>query len=140
LTLQPPPGTAPAWQAGDIAEIGPRNPTAEVDAVLAACVLDGATTVRFGSESMPLREALSRAQLPVTASPPVDAQALVDALQPLPHREYSIASLPGDGALELLVRQMQRDDGRPGLGSGWLCLHAEVGDDIDLRIRSNPNF
>ncbi|MGY1410402.1 MULTISPECIES: sulfite reductase subunit alpha [unclassified Luteimonas] len=140
LALQPPPGTAPAWQAGDIAEIGPRNPTAEVDALLAACALDGATVVRFGSQAMPLREALSRAQLPDAVTPPVDAQALVDALQPLPHREYSIASLPGDGALELLVRQMQRDDGRPGLGSGWLCLHADVGDGIDLRIRRNPNF
>ena len=140
LALQPPPGAAPAWQAGDIAEIGPRNPTAEVDALLAACVLDGASAVRFGSQSMPLREALSRAQLPSAWDPQVDAQALVDALQPLPHREYSIASLPGDGALELLVRQMQRDDGRPGLGSGWLCLHAGVGDGIDLRIRRNPNF
>src|SRR5690606_12670239 len=50
------------------------------------------------------------------------------------------ASLPADGVLELLVRQMQRDDGRAGLGSGWLCLHAEMGDSIDLRIRRNPNF
>jgi len=140
LMLQPPPGTAPTWQAGDIAEIGPRNSTACVDALLAACALDGASTVRFGPEAMPLREALSRAQLPYVVDPSVDAQALVDALRPLPHREYSIASLPDDGALELLVRQMQRSDGHQGLGSGWLCLHAGNGDGIDLRVRSNPNF
>ena len=48
LTLAPPPGAAPAWQAGDIAEIGPRR--------------------ERGGEL-------------------------------LPHREYSIASLPADGAL-----------------------------------------
>ena len=65
---------------------------------------------------------------------------MADLLQPLPHREYSIASLPADGAVELLVRQMQREDGRPGLGSGWLCRHARVGDTIDLRIRANPQF
>src|SRR5690606_6109565 len=140
LALQAPPGVAREWQAGDIAEIGPRNAAAEVDALLAACALDGADVVRFGSQSMPLREALSRARLPDAVNPPVDPQALVDALQPLPHREYSIASLPADGVLELLVRQMQRDDGRAGLGSGWLCLHAEMGDSIDLRIRRNPNF
>src|SRR5690606_9839438 len=145
LVLQPPPGATLAWQAGDIAEIGPRNPPAEVDALLAACVIDGACAVRFGSQAMPLREALSRAQLPGAQlpgaeTPSADPQALVDALSPLPHREYSIASLPHDGALELLVRQMQRDDGRPGLGSGWLGVHAGVGDEIDLRIRANPNF
>ena len=49
LTLAPPPGAAPAWQAGDIAEIGPRR--------------------ERGGEL-------------------------------LPHREYSIASLPADGALQ----------------------------------------
>ena len=48
LTLAPPPGAAPAWQAGDIAEIGLRR--------------------ERGGEL-------------------------------LPHREYSIASLPADGAL-----------------------------------------
>ncbi|MBC3930702.1 sulfite reductase subunit alpha [Undibacterium curvum] len=59
---------------------------------------------------------------------------------PLPHREYSISSLPGDGGLELLVRQLQKDDGSLGLGSGWLTAYAEVGQAIQLRIRSNPQF
>ena len=30
--------------------------------------------------------------------------------------------------------------GNPGLGSGWLCRHAQPGDAIALRIRRNPNF
>ena len=58
----------------------------------------------------------------------------------LPHREYSIASLPADGALQLLVRQMRGPDGDLGLGSGWLTHVARLGDEIDLRLRSNRNF
>jgi sulfite reductase (NADPH) flavoprotein alpha-component len=58
----------------------------------------------------------------------------------LPHREYSIASLPNDGALHLLVRQMKRPNGELGLGSGWLTQHAALGDEVLLRVRANPNF
>lgn len=89
LTLTPPDGEAPVWQAGDIAEIGPRQ-----------------------ERGGPL----------------------------LPHREYSIASLPADGALQLLVRQMRAADGGLGLGSGWLTHIAHPGDEIALRVRSNRNF
>lgn len=59
---------------------------------------------------------------------------------PLPHREYSIASIPADGTVELLVRQMQRPDGQPGLGSGWLVQQAAVGEHVAVRIRPNTNF
>ncbi len=89
LTLSPPPDGAAAWQAGDIAEIGPRRE-------------------RGG------------------------------ALQT--HREYSIASLPDDGAIQLLVRQMRSADGALGLGSGWLTHIAQTGDEIALRVRTNRNF
>ncbi len=89
LTLTPPPGVAPGWQAGDIAEIGPRRETGG-----------------------PL----------------------------LAHREYSIASLPEDGSIQLLVRQMRGADGALGLGSGWLTHIAQPGDAIDLRVRANRNF
>ncbi len=89
LTLTPPAGSPAAWQAGDIAEIGPRR--------------------ERGGE----------------------LQA---------HREYSIASLPADGAIELLVRQMRGADGALGLGSGWLTHIAQPGDDIALRVRANRNF
>lgn len=58
----------------------------------------------------------------------------------LPHREYSIASIPEDGAIHLLVRQMYRENGEPGLGSTWLIRGAPLGTEIALRIRSNSNF
>ncbi|UPG86746.1 sulfite reductase subunit alpha [Luteibacter aegosomatis] len=51
----------------------------------------------------------------------------------LPHREYSIASLPEDGALHLVVRQL-------GVGSRWLTDVASPGDRIDLRVRRNASF
>ena len=57
-----------------------------------------------------------------------------------PHREYSIASLPAEGALHLLVRQMRRDNGELGPGSGWLTNDAVIGGTIALRIRTNENF
>jgi sulfite reductase (NADPH) flavoprotein alpha-component len=58
----------------------------------------------------------------------------------LPHREYSIASLPADGALHLVVRQMRAVDGTLGLGSGWLTEYAAVGALIDVRVRRNEGF
>jgi len=58
----------------------------------------------------------------------------------LPHREYSIASIPADGALHLVVRQQRRADGTPGLGSGWLTEGASVGGAIDVRVRRNVGF
>jgi sulfite reductase (NADPH) flavoprotein alpha-component len=58
----------------------------------------------------------------------------------LPHRDYSIASLPADGRVELVVRQMAWPDGRPGLSSGWLCDRASAGAGIALRLRRNPAF
>jgi sulfite reductase (NADPH) flavoprotein alpha-component len=63
-----------------------------------------------------------------------------DSTQALPHREYSIASIPSDGAVDLLVRQMRRPGGELGLGSGWLTETAPLESEIALRIRSNPNF
>ena len=141
LALAAPDATPPSWQAGDIAEIGPRNPASAVAACLAGGALDGRSEVHWQDERLPLAEALARSRLPAAeALRGCDAQAVAALLQPLPHREYSIASLPADGHLELLVRLMRREDGEPGLGSGWLCLHAAVGEGIDLRIRGNPNF
>ncbi|HEY4093342.1 MAG TPA: sulfite reductase subunit alpha [Luteibacter sp.] len=58
----------------------------------------------------------------------------------LSHREYSIASMPADGSLHLVVRQHRGDDGALGGGSGWLTEVADEGDAIDLRVRRNAGF
>lgn len=55
-------------------------------------------------------------------------------------RDYSIASIPQDGRLELLIRQTCHPDGTLGAGSGWLTATLAVGAPIKLRIRSNGSF
>jgi sulfite reductase (NADPH) flavoprotein alpha-component len=55
-------------------------------------------------------------------------------------REYSIASIPSDGRLELLVRLQRHDDGSPGVASGWLCAGASFDDAVRLRIREHGRF
>lgn len=64
------------------------------------------------------------------------AQVRIGSIQ----RTYSIASLPEDGALELIVRQVIHGDGSVGQGSGWLCCHAEAGATVAIQLRSNPGF
>lgn len=55
-------------------------------------------------------------------------------------RDYSIASLPTDGSIHILVRQARRPDGTLGIASGWLTQQAGIGTTIPLRVRSNSNF
>ncbi|MFZ6843140.1 sulfite reductase subunit alpha [Undibacterium sp. RuTC16W] len=71
--------------------------------------------------------------------PPDHIRASSDPVT-LPHREYSIASIQEDGALELLVRQVKQANGKLGIGSGWLTAYARVGSDIAVRIRENRSF
>ncbi|WP_313914174.1 sulfite reductase subunit alpha [Tahibacter sp.] len=138
LSLQAPQGDTPDWSAGDVAEIGPRHGPEAVAAQLRRCGLDGERLLD-GGESV--AEFLARHQWPETAPAAGDAgNDWLASLKPLPHREYSIASIPQDGRLDLLVRQWRRDDGSLGLGSGWLTAHATVGATVDLRLRSNSQF
>jgi len=55
-------------------------------------------------------------------------------------REYSIASIPSDGRLELLVRLQRREDGSLGAASGWLCEGASLDATVRLRIREHQRF
>ena len=60
-----------------------------------------------------------------------------DPAQP---REYSIASVPDEGRIELLVRLQQHADGSAGAASGWLCLDAGLDATIALRVRAHARF
>jgi len=55
-------------------------------------------------------------------------------------REYSIASIPLEGRLELLVRLQRRADGTPGAASGWLCRQADADARVRLRLRAHGRF
>lgn len=140
LALRPQAGQA-SWQAGDLVEIGPRHAATDVEQWLATHGLDGEASVEHQGRQASLREWLAGSHWPESheaahTNPP----QLVAALQALPHREYSIASVPSDGSVHLLVRRMRREDGSLGIGSGWLTEHAQLGDEIALRIRVNPGF
>jgi sulfite reductase (NADPH) flavoprotein alpha-component len=74
--------------------------------------------------ALPAWEAGDLAQV----SPPAD---------PEHPREYSIASLPIEGRLELLVRLQRREDGSIGAASGWLCGQADI---VPLRLRAHERF
>lgn len=141
LTLLPPAGVTPTWNAGDIAEVAPRNPQPVVAEFVQALGLDAETRVVFEGRTERLGSALARAHLPPVASVTgLNPQTLVDTLRPLPHRDYSIASLPDDGNLQLLLRRVIRPDGTPGICSSWLCDHLPLNGEVELRIRTNPNF
>ncbi|MET0268397.1 MAG: NADPH cytochrome P450 oxidoreductase family protein, partial [Duganella sp.] len=55
-------------------------------------------------------------------------------------REYSIASIPADGSVHLLVRLHSHDDGSHGVASGWLTQQAQPGDTVQLRLRPHRRF
>ncbi|PPD56717.1 MAG: sulfite reductase subunit alpha [Methylotenera sp.] len=130
------------WQAGDIAEVGPRNSPQSVDSFLQHLGLDGSIETE---SDLTLRDALQYKLLPHDEASfnmlnGLSIDAILPTLKTLPHREYSIASIPQDGQLELLVRQTHYADGRLGIGSGWLTEYAAIKGDIALRIRENSAF
>lgn len=55
-------------------------------------------------------------------------------------RDYSIASIPADGAVHLLIRQQSRADGSPGVASGWLTHDLEPGAVLNARLRVHSQF
>jgi sulfite reductase (NADPH) flavoprotein alpha-component len=135
-------GASTSWEAGDLVEVLPRNAPSAVEHFLAGLGIAAGTQVKVDGLNETLGQALTARQLPANRSHLVGlhAQALVDALVPLAMREYSIASIPEDGSLQLIVRQELHPDGSLGLGSGWLTEHAVVGASISLRVRRNSSF
>src|SRR5690606_16368135 len=57
-----------------------------------------------------------------------------------PLRSYSIASIPEEGPLTLLVRQVQQANGSLGIGSGWLTAWAMEQPPLQLRLRRHRAF
>jgi sulfite reductase (NADPH) flavoprotein alpha-component len=134
--------SAGLWQAGDIAEIGPRNSPQAVNAFLNVLGLE--SVAASDEQGASLFRRLANRMLPnndadMEALRGLQSEELMAVLKPLSHREYSIASLPYEG-MELVVRQVRRADGELGHGSGWLTEYAAIGDEIALRVRENPAF
>ena len=129
------------WTAGDIAEIWPRNSEVLVAQFLERHRLDGEKSFRWRGQWTYLRDILAHSRLPQAYEVEgISLEWLVERLQAFPHREYSIASLPECGRMELLVRKAVKADGSLGLGSGWLTRDCELDGVVKLRLRPNPNF
>ncbi|HET9033088.1 MAG TPA: sulfite reductase flavoprotein subunit alpha [Dokdonella sp.] len=128
-----------SWRAGDVIEVGPQNAAADVEAWLSRHQLDGDCMVKVRGKPWTLRKIVARSALDLDATG-MDVQQIADALVRLPHRDYSIASIPAEGKLELLLRQWRRTDGSLGLGTGWLTEYASPGAEVLARVRTNEAF
>lgn len=133
---------ADGWLAGDILQVLPRQADGVVRAWLQRFGLDGDAPVDLDGMRQSLRQALASKQLPESFAHllGLHAQALLDALVPVAPRDYSIASLPSDGMLQLIVRQQRHADGALAIGSGWLSEVAPLQQPLLARVRRNSAF
>ncbi|MDC4605535.1 sulfite reductase flavoprotein subunit alpha [Acinetobacter baumannii] len=126
------------WQAGDIAEIQPGNSPERINKflqhhhILKNAVVD--------SLQASIEKALWNKDLTGEIEPFANLDHLLEQLPTLPTREYSIASIPSQQVLRLVVRQQYDESGDLGLGSGWLTQHTEINQNVALRIRTNESF
>lgn len=126
------------WQAGDIAEIQPGNSPTRINDFLEQQNISANTLV--GSSKKTIVEILWNRNLTVEIKPFSNLDQLLQQLPVLPSREYSIASIPEQQVLRLVVRQQLDTQGQLGLGSGWLTQHIALNSPIAMRIRTNESF
>lgn len=130
LQAQPP----QTWQAGDIAEIQPGNSSARIEAFAAQQGLLEQHSIEQ------IQNYLWDRDLTQNITNTASLEQLQQQLPALPTREYSIASIPSEKQLHLIVRQQHDANGELGLGSGWLTQYAPLQHMIQLHIRTNPSF
>lgn len=126
------------WKAGDIAEIQPGNSKERIQRFLNKHHLAEKTFVP--SLNCTIEQAIWDKNLDREISLDSSIDQFISKLETLPSREYSIASIPPQGVLRLVVRQQSNSLNELGLGSGWLTQHLAVGDSVSLRIRTNESF
>ena len=95
---------------------------------------------QVASLKQPIEQVLWDKNLRTEIQPFNNPEELLQQLPTLPTREYSIASIPSQQVLRLVVRQQRDENGQLGLGSGWLTEFASLKQTIALRIRSNESF
>ncbi|WP_018605785.1 PepSY domain-containing protein [Uliginosibacterium gangwonense] len=140
IALQPTQtNVVPAWQAGSLVEVMPRQADADVAAWLVSQKLNAQAMVQYKGRSRYLVDALSESQFPDAVQAFVDEQACAHALNPLAARRYSVASIPQDGSLQLIVREHIHAKGI-GLASGYLTQRCGLGSRIAIRLIENPAF
>lgn len=126
------------WQAGDIAEIQPGNSPERIQHFMQQQHIAAKQLV--DSTQQTIEQALRDKDLTVEIEPFANLDHLLEQLPTLPSREYSIASIPSQQVLRLVVRQQSNAQGELGLGSGWLTAYAPLNAPVQLRIRTNASF
>lgn len=126
------------WHAGDIAEIQPANCLADIQDFLIKYQIPAHSVVE--SLNQEIEQLLWNKNLRVEIQPFSTLEDLLEQLPTLPTREYSIASIPSQQLLRLVVRQKRDEQNQLGLGSGWLTEFAPLQHSIALRIRTNESF
>lgn len=121
------------WQSGDILEIQAANTDWEIEKFLNE---QGEDVKNI--EHLQVLKFKNIRQIPVRLAQEnfADWTARFDALAT---RDYSIASIPEQYTLGLVVRQHQTKQGL-GLGSGWLTVGAKLAENVRVNVRQNLGF
>nr|WP_256444422.1 flavodoxin domain-containing protein [Aestuariibacter sp. A3R04] len=125
------------WQAGDILDVMPQNSADAIETWLQSHDIDGSYTFEINNQNWTARQWLATRQLN-TPGPDACLSDTLTALPRLATRSYTIASIPKEGVITLIVRRHMRDGNNPGIASGWLTAFAEEHSAIQGRIRVNP--
>jgi sulfite reductase (NADPH) flavoprotein alpha-component len=118
------------WQAGDILEVQCENTAEDLQAF--------AQHQGIAEDWIAALKHLNLQQAPARLASQSMAAWLVQ-LTALPCRNYSIASLPEQQLIELVIRQKHTATGL-GLGSGWLTTGLRLQQYLEVRIQSHPHF
>lgn len=105
------------WQAGDLVEIIPQNSPTSIQAFINKHQLSQKDALFL--EDKDLKQPFNE----------------IKDLETLRPRFYSIASLPEQGYIQLVVRHAFE-----GICSDWLCNHLAIDQTIELSIKTNPSF
>lgn len=127
------------WQAGDLLDVLPTHTPASLHRYANAVGWDLDSAISTpDNHVVPVREWLMDKELPALQM----AQRLqfpsgLRYLLPLKTRAYSIASIPEEGSLDLLVRAQENEGRYWGAASGWLTQYAEGSTDASTAILGN---
>lgn len=149
------------WQAGDVIDVLPKHNATVINAYLSKFKLKGDEWVSHQGTGKKLRHWLADRELSVALSATLLAQlksttpqdltsnkghhvsqeslqTLLTELPTVKPRSYSIASIPQQGQIQLILRLFKKADNTPGLASTYLANDSDIGDIIQGDIRSVP--
>ena len=131
-----------AWQAGDLLDVHPTHTPASLLRYANAVGWDLDSAISTPEHRViSVRDWLMDKELPaLNMTQRLSFPQGLRHLLPLKKRAYSIASIPEEGTLNLLVRAQENEGGYWGAASGWLTQYANSSMPIHAKIREHHNF